>query len=156
MLVMMFPLHIAPEVIAPLVTFAGAVALFVYRKNLEKTSINKAILAEIKRLVEVVERHQKWWEERIQAKDTNHPLILFSHAVYAKQVDNIGALQGSLVVRVVQFYGYLDFLNALQASRPHYIAAKKSNEFDHVYNGALKELLKNFGQAFASEFEKLR
>ena len=85
-----------------------------------------------------------------------NPLIPFSHVVYTKQVANVGALKGSLVVRAVQFYGYLDFLNALQASRPQYIAAGKSPDFDQVYDGALKELLDTFGQAFANEFQKLK
>ncbi len=156
MLLATFTLSLAPEVIAALVAFAGAIALFVYRKNREEKSINKSVLAEIKRLLDVIQRHKKWWEGRIQAKDTNYPLIPFSHVVYSKQVANVGALKGSLVVRAVQFYGYLDFLNALQASRPQYIAAGKSADFDQVYDGALKELLDTFGQAFADEFQKLK
>jgi hypothetical protein len=149
-------LHLDPQVIAALLAFIGTVVAFFARKSLESRSINRAVLAEIKRLTEVGATHKKWWEERVHEKDTNYPLIPFSHAIYTKQAKNIGVLKGGVVVRAVQFYGYVDFLNALQASRPAHLAAGKSPEFDETYSKALANFVRRFGTAFDNELSGLK
>ena len=145
-----------PEVIAGIIAFIAAVGVFIGGKILDARSVNHAVLAEMKRLIDVVEAHQKWWAGRMAAKDTNYPLIPFSHAVYAKQVENIGVLNRSVVVRCVQFYGYLDFLNSLQESRHKFIAAGKSAEFDTMYADSLDSFTRTHCHAFQKEFANLR
>jgi hypothetical protein len=146
---------IDPGIIAAIIAFLGTIITFFWRKSLEKRSINRAILAEIQRLIRVVTIHEKWWAERLAAKDTNFPLIPFSHAVYSKQVPNVGALNHRVVANVVTFYGYVRFLNSLQEARPEYIAAQKQAEFDITYHAALKTLLQEYSHAFDEEFKGL-
>jgi len=145
--------QIDPGIIAAIIAFLGTIITFFWQKSLEKRSINRAILAEIQRLIKVVTTHEKWWAERLAAKDTNFPLIPFSHVVYSKQVPNVGALNHRVVANVVTFYGYVRFLNSLQEARPQYLAAQKQAEFDITYHDALKTLLKDFDHAFDEEFK---
>ena len=144
------------QVAAALIAFLGAALVFLSRKLLEQRSVNRAVLAEMQRLIEVITRHEAWWSTLIAKKATNHPLLPFSYPVYSSQVKNIGTLTGSVVVRAVRFYGYLEFLNALQCARPQYTAANKADEFDDLYHGALQQFLHAFGTAFEKEFKQLR
>jgi hypothetical protein len=148
--------YLSPQMIAPVLAFVAAVGVFFGGKYFEARSVNRAVLAEMKRLIEVIKKHQEWWAGKINAKNTNFPLIPFSHAVYSTQVQNIGVLNGRLVVRAVQFYGYLDFLNALQASRAQFIAAGKPAEFDEMYGAVLGSFVRTYGHTFEKEFSKLR
>jgi hypothetical protein len=148
--------QLSPEVIAGIIAFVAAVGVFVGGKILDARSVNHAVLAEMKRIIHVVESHRDWWTKRMAANDTNYPLIPFSHVVYTKQVENIGVLSRDVVVRCVQFYGYLDFLNSLQESRHKFIAAGKSAEFDKMYAESLESFTRTYGHAFKHEFAKLR
>ena len=143
--------HLDPQVIAALVAFIGTVVAFFVRKSLETRSINRAVLAEIKRLTEVGVSHQKWWKERIDQKDTDQPLIPFSHDVYKGQVKKIGVLRHDLVGKAVRFYGYVDFLNALQGTREQYAKLGKLPEFDQRYLKSLRTCIENFGEAFGKD-----
>jgi hypothetical protein len=145
-----------PQIIAGIIAFIAAVGVFFAGKILDARSVNHAVLAEMKRLIHVVESHRDWWAARAAAKDTNYPLIPFSHAVYDKQVENIGVLHRSIVVRTVQFYGYLDFMNSLQGLRDKFNAAGKSAEFEKMYADSLDSFVRTYGHAFREEFAKLR
>ena len=68
---------------------------------------------------------------------------------------SIGSLNGTIVVRVVKLYGYLDFLNSMQQSRREHIKAGKSNEFNTMYLGVLDKFLSQSETAFDKEFERL-
>jgi hypothetical protein len=48
----------------------------------------------------------------------------------------------------VKFYGYLDFINALQKSRPEYKTDRKMAEFNAQYLRTLAEFLREFEHAF--------
>jgi hypothetical protein len=144
-----------PAILAALIAGLSAFILYIVRKVSEKRAINRAVLAEIKRLVSLLENHKTWWLRLIADKDTNYPLIPFSYVVYKKQIKNIGELSPSLVAKTVQFYGYVDFLNALQASRDRYGPAK-SAEFDQVYLKALLHCTGAFGKAFDDDFRKMQ
>jgi hypothetical protein len=145
---------IDPGIIAALIALLGAVVVFLWGQVLEQRSLNRALIAEISRLVHVVRLHRDWWEKRVHEKDTDYPLIPFSHAVYSKQVKNIGALSESVVERAVKFYGYLDFINSLQAARPDY-GQRKPGLFDEQYLTALNNCLDQFENAFDEEFKRL-
>jgi hypothetical protein len=145
-----------PQIIAGIIAFVAAVGVFIGGKILDARSVNHAVLAEIKRLIQVVDTHRDWWARCVAAHDTNYPLIPFSHAVYTAQVQNVGVLRRAIVVRTVQFYGYLDFLNSLQASRDKFIAAGKSADFDKMYAESLDSFTRTYGHAFKAEFAELR
>lgn len=146
---------LAPAIYPALIAFVCAVVIFLWRKILEVRSLNRAILAEIERLLKVVRIHRDWWKGRMKKKDMNFPLIPFSHPVYDKQVQNIGVLHGAVVVRAVKLYGYLDFLNSMQESREAHIRAGKSEDFNAMYLGVLDKFLAQFETAFDDEFNGL-
>lgn len=145
--------NVDPAIVAAFIAFLSPFAVFFWRKMSERRSINRAILAEIRRILTVVRRHHDWWAEQIKKEDTNHSLIPFSHAVYSKQVANIGALKNRVVVRAVTFYGYVGFLNSFQAVRPEYIDVGKGAEFDKMYLDALTSFLAHHEHAFDQDFE---
>jgi 5'-nucleotidase (lipoprotein e(P4) family) len=144
--------NVDPAIVAAVIAFLSAAALFFWQKWLERRSINRAILAEIRRILTVVRSHRDWWEKRLDDKDIDHPLIPFSHDVYSNQVTNIGALTNRLVGRAVTFYGYLGFINSLQRARPEYIANGKRAEFGKMYLGVLTSFLADYEHAFDEDF----
>ncbi|HEY3914696.1 MAG TPA: hypothetical protein VGN61_09440 [Verrucomicrobiae bacterium] len=146
---------LAPAVYPALIAFVCAVVVFLWRKFLEVRSVNRAVLAEIQRLIKVVKIHRSWWKGRMDKEDTDYPLIPFSHPVYDKQVQNIGSLNGAVVVRAVRLYGYMDFLNSMQDSRLAHVKAGKADEFNTMYLGVLDKFLSQFETTFDKEFEGL-
>lgn len=131
--------------------FTGFVALALYflRDWARARSVNKAILAEIQRLLEVIERHREFWDESAKAKKTgDHPLIPFAHVVYDKQVGNVGLVRATKVSAVVRFYGYVDYVNRFQALRDFYDKAGNTEEFNIRYIGLLDRMLKMFRCTF--------
>lgn len=147
------------QTIATFVGLLGVLAgfiLFYWGKRLERQSVNKAILAEIHRLINVVCRHKEWWlEDCIKRGNTDLPLIPFSTPIYDEQAKNIGLLDRSIVANVASFYGYVQFLNSLQMSRAGYMALNKLPLFEQMYLDALETFCNVnrhiFKQAF-SEF----
>jgi hypothetical protein len=131
-----------PAVIAALIALAATLGASWYDKYTEKKTTNKAILAEIHRLLEVVQEHVGWKGRR----DPKFPLIPFSTPVYDEHVKNIGWVDKDIVALVVKFYGYLGYLNCLQRLREQYISAEK--DFNKQYDESLDRLLNNFDKKF--------
>src|SRR5437868_6404885 len=112
----------------PLVTavfaavFTAAVTVFSlwFQKQQEKLTVTRAILAEISRLLAILPRHSEWWNVRCASGDITAPLIPFSTDVYDKLPDRLGHLKPRIVAAVVNFYGFVKFLNALQGTRGYY------------------------------------
>jgi hypothetical protein len=141
-------------VIAALVTSILSGFAFIYRKHNEKQAINRAVLGEISRLIDVINSHNDF-VMGLHGLD-NCPLIPFSHMVYKKQIKNIGILEAAVAANAVRFYGYVDFLNALQASKADYIGAGMGPEFTRIYLDSLKNCLKSFGTVFNDSFRKAK
>jgi len=136
------------QFLAAIITFLGGCILYVAGKVIEKNNINKAILAEIKRLLKAVTAHEKWWAARIEAKDTNYPLVPFKIDVYAAQINSIGMLKRDLIVHVVEFYGYLQFINSIQGFRDQYVKEGKSDQYNDFYHKLLKNIIRDFSTVF--------
>lgn len=145
------PLTYLIQVVVPIITVVGGIVAYFLQRYLDDRSINKAILAEVNRLITAVRRHHDWWESLSEPKA--EPLIPFSYAVYKENVKNIGVLQRSLVGAVVQFYGYLQFINDVQSKRLRF---KKAADFEARYTSALKNFLDLFENRFDDEFEHQR
>jgi hypothetical protein len=137
-----------PAVIAALIAFAATLGASWYDKYAEKRTTNKAILAEIHRMLEVVRDHIHWEGRR----DPKYPLIPFSTPVYTAHVENIGWIHKDIVALVVKFYGYLGYINSLQSAREQYISAGK--DFDKQYEDSLNKLLDDYRGKFDRRFEK--
>jgi len=138
-------------VIGGLIAIGGTLLSFWWRSAREARLINTAILAEISRLLSVIDEHEKWWSGCVQAGNTNYPLIPFSTDVYRQQARNIGLVKRDIVVQVVKFYGFVHYLNELQAVRAHY---KAPANFDTQYQQALQLLLNDFRGAFDAAFAR--
>ena len=135
-----------PAVIAALIAFAATLGASWYDKYAEKKNTNKAILAEIHRLLGVVREHMGFKGR----KDPKYPLIPFSTPVYTEHVKNIGWVHKDIVALVVKFYGYLGYINFLQGLRQQYISNGK--DFDTQYEVSLNRLLNDYGGKFDRRF----
>jgi hypothetical protein len=137
------------RVVIPLLTIAGGFFTYFIRKHLEERSVNKAILAEVNRLITAVRRHHDWWTSLTSRNP--HPLIPFSYSVYKQHVKNVGVLDEDLVGAVVQFYGYLQFVNDLQSRRKRF---EHQADFEAIYTNSLKNFLDLFEHRFDAEFRQ--
>lgn len=135
-------------IIAAVITLWGGLLLYFIKELVNKRAINKAVLAEMKRLETVIRKHEKWWRGRIQESDIYHPLIPFSTPVYSSQISNIGLLDHKIVAHVVTFYGYLSFVNDYQTMRKHYDDMNHPNDFNNIYLGTIDRLLKSLPDNF--------
>ncbi len=140
------------EVIAALVTAVAALITFVAGKYLVWKSTNNAVMAEVHRLLIVIDKHTVFIDT-LSSGLQGHPLILFGYSVYKKKLKDVGILKTSLVLPVIQFYGYVDFLNQLQAAQPKY----QGNEaaFKAIYRKSLDTLLNDYSTAFTKEFHRM-
>jgi hypothetical protein len=138
------------RVVIPLLTIAGGFFTYFIRKSMEDRSVNRAILAEVNRLITIVRRHYDWWEPL--KSHHSHPLIPFSYAVYKQHVKNVGVLERDLVGAVVQFYGYLQFINDVQARRKRF---ENTADFEGIYTRSLETFLDLFEHRFDEEFKQL-
>jgi hypothetical protein len=135
-------------VVAACLTAVAAFLTILYERRNESKSVNNAVQAEIQRLLGVLSSHEKWWAERIKLKNTDQPLIPFSHVVYTGQVKRIGILDHKTVNDVVRFYGNVDFINALQGQHDQYVAKGHLEEFDWRYHEALLNCFEYFAGRF--------
>lgn len=138
---------------AALIALASAV--FIFRRNLtiEKKATNKAILAEIHRLIKVVVPNHLRWNGR---HDPNYPLIPFSMRVYDEHLKDIGSLDDDIVAPVVEFYGYLGYVNSLQPLREQYKKHGNEDEFAKQYDESLTRLLQDFQSRFDKAFQRYK
>jgi hypothetical protein len=141
-----------PAVLAAAVAFVAKLIHDALGRNREVKSVNTAVLAEVKRLLGVVKRHEAWWNGLMQAGDTTgYPLIPFSHPIYGKQVKNIGRLPPEIAGRIATFYGYIGFLNSLQNARGQY---RQVTAFDSMYHESLVTFILSFDGQFDDAFAK--
>jgi hypothetical protein len=66
-------------------------------------------------------------------------------------VKNVGVLGKDLVGAIVQFYGYLQFINDLQTRRKRF---ENVADFEAVYSSALGKFLDLFEHRFDDEFRQ--
>lgn len=144
--------------VAAIGLIAGAIRYFVIKRNAQQ-SINKALLSEISRLLKVLVRHKKWWDGCIKDGNTDLPLINFSTDVYNTLLKSWGEVNPSYAGNAVRFYGYVKFLNRLQATRVDHTNLKRSDEkpngmkiFADTYQNALGELERDFKDKFTQAF----
>jgi hypothetical protein len=147
------------EAFATLIVGASGLAVFFIGKYMERKSINKAVFAEIQRLLKVVRKHcDRYGEWMANGETQHHPLIPFSCDVYAKHVGNIGLMDGRYVGLVVKFYGYLNFVNSFQTTqvKEWELHDNKPESFDQMYVDCLRRLINDFGDAFSSANKKYK
>jgi len=139
-----------PAVLVAAIGIIAGVVSHIWRGRAEEQRTNKAVLGEIRRLLIGIEEHRKWFEKLRPEERHRHPLIPFSYVVYKKQVGNIGSLESELVANAVQFYGYVEFLNSLQATRKE----QRAEDFDGGYLAALRRCTSEFYEKFDKDFSK--
>lgn len=142
---------LAGTIAASLIALTSAVFVFRRGQSLEKKATNKAILAEIRRLIKVVLPEHLGWNGR---HDPKYPLVPFSIRVYDELLKNIGSLDDDIVAPVVEFYGYLGYINSLQTLREQYKKNGNEHEFQKQYDGSLGRLLRDFQGKFDQAFQR--
>jgi hypothetical protein len=121
---------VTPAIWVAIIGALVSVGTLFYNQRSQRDALNMAILAEIQRLLAVLESHRDWWKN---AKDRNVPLIPLSTPVFDEHEQDIGLMDAHAIARVVNFYGDIKFINALQNKRSDYIDKTKSDEFDQQY-----------------------
>ncbi len=143
------------SLLAVLITGYLSIRLFYRRRETESQRVNKAVAAEIHRLLKyVIPPHKDWWKRCQDSNDEDLPLIPFTTPVYDEHAKNIGMLDDDFVATAASFYGYVQFLNALQKSRKGYIKLNKLSMFVGTYQDALQNALDVYGNAFAAVFKR--
>src|SRR5262245_16927809 len=117
-------IFVDPAILAAAIAFLSVVIRDSVDRAKNVRSMNTAVLAEVQRLLNVVERHREWWNNLDANARKTYPLIQFTYPIYKKQAKNIGRLRPTIAEKVAKFFGYLEFLNSLQATRPQYLAAE--------------------------------
>jgi hypothetical protein len=141
--------------ISAIVAAVSGLLLFYLSKRAERQAVNKAILAEIQRLLFVLDRHCGYWNTWAAKRETKkHPLIRFSCDIYAKHVDKMGLLDQKYVGLIVKFYGDLDFLNSLQATqaRDWELHEGSPDSFDEKYTTTLERVIATYRGKFDCAF----
>jgi len=122
-------------------------ASILVRTWFDRQSANLAILAEVYRLQNVIERHLKFWLDNIGVK----PLLAFTTPVFDVQLQNIGMVNRKVVANVVKFYGYVKFVNSVQAERMNFTTPE---DFNELYTTIVTNLHHDFVNVFKSAFEE--
>jgi hypothetical protein len=125
-----------------------------YKNWNEARRVNIPIPAELQRLISVIEEHKSFWEKCVSARNTGFPLIPFSTPVFDQHRKNLGRIDSDVVAEAVKFYGYLRFINSLQAERPNYTSGGKSKDFDQQYLKVLNRILTDFKGKFDDVFRR--
>ena len=141
-------------IFAALIGVIGAFLQFYVQKRNERTTVNKAILSEISRLLHVLCKHRIWWEGCKANNNTDLPIVPFSMDVYDNFLKNIGDLHRSYASEAVSFYGYIKFLNALQKLRADHIAIGKEQVFVDTYLASLSNIVSRHYNKFDAAFTK--
>jgi rRNA processing protein Gar1 len=135
-----------------------SVTVVLVTKHLEsrgsRISSNTAVLAEIQRLLTVLERHKNWWDKAVKDGSTDVPLAPFTTPVFDEQVKTIGNVDKAIVGRVVALFGYVKFINAIQLSKAGYASVGKQNDFNKLYAAILETALNQYSAAFDAAFRK--
>jgi hypothetical protein len=137
---------------------AAAVTLFSlwFQRHQEKLAVTRAVLAEVSRLLAVIPRHLAWWRACRAKDDMDLPLIAFSTDVYDKLSDRLGHLPPRIIATIVNFYGFVKFLNSIQKIRGRYAHAKRSNDFAELYASELAAVAIEFQPLLKVAFLKYR
>jgi hypothetical protein len=135
---------------------AAAVTLFSlwFQRHQEKLAVTRAVLAEVSRLLAILPRHEAWWQACRAKGDTELPLIAFSTDVYDKLSDRLGHLHPRIIATVVNFYGFVKFLNSIQKTRPKYAHAKRLDDFAEFYASELAGVATEFRPLLEEAFLK--
>lgn len=115
-------------------------------RSVERKAVTRSLLADVYRLVDVIDGHLKWWCDNIENKRTDQPLIPFSTEFFDLIKDKMTIITDENIIQdLVQYYGYIKFANAFQEKQNVYQQRKKTDRFDRMYLSILLRLARDFG-----------
>jgi hypothetical protein len=142
-------------VVAAVFGFLSKLAIEGWRGWSTRRSINTAILAEVRRLIDVINGHYRNWYRGLPRPGAEiHALVPFSYPIYETQSKNLGKMKPALAAKVVVFYGYVQFLNGVQGTHAHYVSKDRFAEFDKIYINAIMNFVRHIRTQFTDEFKK--
>jgi hypothetical protein len=144
---------VAAAVIAALLTGVVTLSSLWFQRRQEKLTVTRAILAEVSRLLAILPKHLSWWDACQAQGDTEVPLIPFSTDVYDKLSDRLGHLPPNIVGTVVNFYGFIKFINAIQITRTYYTQANRPANFAKFYSAELASVASAFSPLVKDAFD---
>lgn len=127
-----------------------------YIRARQRKSTTRAILSEISRLIGIIIGHIDWWEKRMEEnKKINLPLIEFSTEIFDDLKKDIPYLDLDLIQDVVEFYGYLKFINSYQKTKKEHLELRTLEQFNESYLGLIKTFKRKYGQPrFSGHFDR--
>lgn len=146
-------------------SWAAATGLFlwlvrtVYNSYRSRNTVTRAILTEIKMVNRAMEKRLAWFRDpkRVDPKKSVPPLMPFSVTVLSHLVKEIGRLESDLAGIIVDWNGYVQFINDYQRSRKEHARRGEDDKFRSVYPQILEQHLAQRGNtAFERWFRKYR
>jgi hypothetical protein len=131
-----------------------SILVILVTRRFESRSANIAVLAEIRRLLKVLDRHKTWWEDCISSGETRLPLVPFTTPVFDERVKTIGDIDRRVVADVVAFYGYVKFINGIQSEKSKYAEVGREERFNGQYIHILSSVLRDFKDKFDDAFRR--
>lgn len=137
--------------------FAATVAYFFSLVNAhsqrrrEKNNITRALLTEVHAMNVVVGLRFDFWKS-VKCETRLPPLVLVATDVYDHHVDKIGILDKDVTQDIVEFYGYIRFINEFQKTKDEYENSGLRQEFYARYCKTLSEQLAKRGDKVFSKY----
>ena len=131
----------AVAVIAAALAFLFGIVKSVRESRQEKTNITRALLIEIRLLNAAIEKRYDWWvnPDRVDPGKWLPPLVPFATTTFPHLANKIGLLDPQVAKHIVEFHGYVQFINEFQKSQEAHVGKGKGQEFFDAYKAILKE-----------------
>jgi hypothetical protein len=137
--------------LAAIIAFISSIVIYLYQKWDSRVTLNRALLTEIARMLSVLDSHYRYWLDALKTDASDQPLIPFFIDVYEKTAGNMGDLDREYAMVIVEFYGFIRYLNNLQEARDNFT---DSDEFNKRYTETLAKVLSRYSEKFNRAFFK--
>jgi hypothetical protein len=144
----------ALAVIAAALAFLFGIVKSVRESREEKKNITRALLIEIRLLNVAIEKRYKWWvnPDRVDPGRWLPPLVPFATSTFPHLASKIGLLDPRVAKHIVEFHGYIQFINEFQKSQEAHVGKGKSQEFYDAYKAILKEQVDERGDKLFQQY----
>jgi hypothetical protein len=144
----------AVAVIAAALAFLFGIVKSVRESREEKTNITRALLIEIRLLNVAFDKRYNWWIDPGQVDPGKWlpPLVPFATSTFPHLASKIGLLDPKVAQHIVEFHGYVQFINEFQKSQEAHVGKGKSQEFFGRYKGILEEQVRDRGDKLFQQY----
>jgi len=135
---------LASAIAAAAIAFFFRIVNSVLDRRRERRNITRALLTEIRRINDVITSHEQWWKNR-GSQAPLPPLVPIATNTYNNLAKQIALVDERAAPAIVEFYGYVYFINELQKKKRDYEKKNVPHEFYALYAEALHRHLQRYG-----------